>query len=97
MLTRRKLIGGLGLLIAAPTIIRVADMMPIKAFADKPLFAKRTFFLSSYGDVVEAFPTEQMYAGDFVTLEQKNGVLFASRANFHSGEYISARQIGIAT
>ena len=35
MITRRKLIGGFGLLIAAPAIIRVADLMPIKAVEEK--------------------------------------------------------------
>ena len=33
-ITRRKLIGGLGLLIAAPAIVRVTSLMPVKAFDD---------------------------------------------------------------
>lgn len=32
MITRRKLIGSIGLLMAAPAIIRVATLMPVKAF-----------------------------------------------------------------
>ena len=31
-LSRRKLIGGFGLLIAAPTIVKIANIMPVKAF-----------------------------------------------------------------
>jgi hypothetical protein len=31
-LTRRKLIGGLGLLIAAPAIVRMSSLMPVKRY-----------------------------------------------------------------
>lgn len=41
-LTRRKLLGGLGLLIAAPAIIRVADLMPIRAIEVEALRSKVT-------------------------------------------------------
>ena len=33
-ITRRKLIGGLGLLIAAPAIVRASSRMPVKAYDD---------------------------------------------------------------
>jgi hypothetical protein len=33
---RRKLIGGLGLLVAAPAIVKVSNIMPVKAWADSP-------------------------------------------------------------
>lgn len=33
ILTRRKLIGGVGLLVAAPAIVRASSLMPVKALA----------------------------------------------------------------
>lgn len=34
ILSRRKLIGGLGLLIASPAIVRASSLMPVKAWDD---------------------------------------------------------------
>lgn len=39
MLTRRSLIGGLAAFIAAPAVIRVAQLMPVKAFGPYPAAA----------------------------------------------------------
>lgn len=36
--SRRKLLGGLGLLIAAPAIVRVASIMPVKAWEEAEFF-----------------------------------------------------------
>jgi hypothetical protein len=35
-LSRRKLLGGLGLLIAAPAIVKASSLMPVKAYAAVP-------------------------------------------------------------
>lgn len=34
-LSRRKLLGGLGLLIAAPAIVKASSLMPVKAYAEE--------------------------------------------------------------
>ena len=44
-LTRRKLIGGIGFLFAAPAIIRVSNLMPIKAI--EPLYVPRNTILTA--------------------------------------------------
>lgn len=52
MITRRGLIGGLAAFIAAPAIIRVASIMPIKAFDEVPLLVNvphRAFVVLSDG------------------------------------------------
>ena len=36
MITRRGLIAGLGTLLAAPAIVRVSSLMPVKAWAEPP-------------------------------------------------------------
>lgn len=38
IINRRKLIGGIGLLIAAPAIVRIENIMPVKAWADETLY-----------------------------------------------------------
>lgn len=39
LINRRKLIGGLGLLIAAPAIVRVSSIMPVKVWAaPRPMY-----------------------------------------------------------
>lgn len=48
-ITRRKLFGVITAFIAAPAIIRVADMMPIKAFASRKV---RTIKLTINGEVL---------------------------------------------
>ena len=45
MISRRNLISGLTAFIAAPAIIRVAGIMPIRAFENNP-FITETYFVS---------------------------------------------------
>lgn len=51
MITRRGLIGGLASFIAAPAIIKVAGIMPIKAFIDPldPALLYRGEFMDAMG------------------------------------------------
>jgi hypothetical protein len=46
MITRRNLLTGMAAFIAAPAIIRVADLMPVKAFADEHSY---TFYGVEFG------------------------------------------------
>lgn len=75
-LTRRKLLGGLAAFIAAPAIIRVAGIMPIKAFDDWiPLaYPDPEWFVAYKGfdiyrsEFIEAFNQRQMLIGGFTGL-----------------------------
>lgn len=37
-LSRRKLLTGLGLLIAAPALVKASSLMPVKAYKEEPLY-----------------------------------------------------------
>ncbi len=61
-LTRRKLIGGIGLLVAAPAIVRASSLMPVKSLAH--LEGANVTMLSGYEPVTwhawrPALPTPQ--------------------------------------
>lgn len=46
IMNRRKLLGGLGLLIAAPAIVKASSLMPVKAYAETaemPIFTAGPF------------------------------------------------------
>lgn len=53
-LSRRKLLGGLGLLIAAPAIVRVASLMPVKALPEVYEFRQVALGFSITGTELEA-------------------------------------------
>lgn len=63
-LSRRKLLGGLGLLIAAPAIVKASSLMPVKAYADGgPMELTEA---DVYGLLKEILRTRQKYVSDNV-------------------------------
>ena len=69
-LSRRKLIGGLGLLIAAPAVVRVASLMPVKALPeDWPMpFSDDFYDALTYGlslRIIEARPDGKVLVKTF--------------------------------
>ena len=74
MITRRNLISGLTAFIAAPAIIRVAGIMPIRAFTDDLIFESEVFrgfakyeykpALRTISVKVDGFPVREIRAGD---------------------------------
>lgn len=79
-LSRRKLIGGLGLLIAAPAIVRVASLMPVKAIpvgegmdlteaALESLMLYGTAFVQTRWTEVELFQALHIPANHLMTTE----------------------------
>jgi hypothetical protein len=62
-LTRRKLIGGIGLLIAAPAVIRVAKLMPVKAFDEGQTV---TFYATDYGSQFGDYTATVIFRHNFV-------------------------------
>ena len=51
--TRRKLIGGIGLLFAAPAIVKASSLMPVKVYKAPMFIAADWAFAESYSAVFQ--------------------------------------------
>lgn len=49
--TRRRLIGGLGLLIAAPAVVRISNLMPVRIVAQRFPLVYRSTLMVGFNDI----------------------------------------------
>lgn len=63
-LTRRKLFAGIATLIAAPTIVRVASIMPVRSVPSADILALLMARIKAAEDRMVAHLSKQIWAGD---------------------------------
>lgn len=92
ILTRRKLIGGMGLLFAAPAIVRAGSLMPVKPLRFETLSAHALQWTTPMPSLMFQVQTSAdgvhwITQRDVVATRQENGSLFVP-LQFDTGRYM---------